>query len=67
MGGSIPLLYTREEAADLLRVSLSHLDNEARRGAIRRVTFGSGRNARIRYRHADLEAYIEAHLSTIST
>ena len=67
MSGTTQLLYTRTEAAELLKISLSHLDNEAKRGKIRRVTFGSGRNVRVRYRHVDLEAYIQDHLSACLT
>ena len=65
MFANTQLLYKRQEAADLLRVSLSHLDNEARRGNIRRVTFGSGRNIMVRYRPADIDKYIDEHVSEV--
>ncbi len=58
------LLHTRAEAAELLRVSLSHLDAEARRGNITRVCFGTGRNTRIRYRPEDIKKYIDDHVGT---
>lgn len=56
------LLYTRDEAAKLLRISVSQLDNEARRGKIQRVKFGDGPRARVTYRGEDLEGYINEHL-----
>ena len=42
-----PLLYTRHEAAALLKISVSQLDAEARRGKIRRVKFGERGRARV--------------------
>ena len=56
------ILYTRHEAADMLRISVSHLDNETRARRIRRAKFGSGGRSRVMYRPADLEQYIEDHL-----
>ena len=55
-------LHTRSEAADILRLSVSQLDNPARTGKIKRVKFGEGPRARVLYREEDLATYVEEHL-----
>ena len=49
------------EAAALLKISVSPLDAEARRGKIRRVKFGNAGRARVMYRAEHLTEYIERH------
>ena len=55
------MLYTRHEAAALLKISVSQLDAEARRGRIRRVKFGERGRARVMYKVEHLTEYIEKH------
>lgn len=59
--GQTPLLYTRHEAAALLKISVSQLDAEARRGRIRRVKFGEAGRARVMYKAEHLREYIDLH------
>ena len=56
------ILYTRHEAAEMLRISVSHLDNETRARKIKRAKFGQGWRSRVMYRPSDREKYIEDHL-----
>ena len=58
---STPMLYTRHEAAALLKISVSQLDTEARRAKIRRVKFGNAGRARLMYRAEHLTEYVEKH------
>lgn len=55
-------LLTRHEAAQFLRLSVSQLDNIARRGEIKRAKFGKGPRARVLYRLDDLRTYVNAHV-----
>ena len=53
----------RDAVAALLKISVSQLDAEARRGRIRRVKFGERGRARVMYRPEDIKEYIERHIS----
>ena len=55
------LILTRLEAAQRLRISVSQLDAEARKGHIRRIKLGEAGRARVLYREADLLEYLDAH------
>ena len=52
----------RKGTAALLKISVSQLDAEARRGRIRRVKFGERGRARVMYRPEDLREYVEGHV-----
>jgi len=54
-----PILMTRREVADVLRLSLDTLDTWAREGKITSVRLPSGQR---RYRRQDVEALITAGL-----
>ena len=56
-------LLTRQEAAAYLRLSVSQVDNLSRRGEIKRCKFGQGPRARVLYRLADLQEYVDAHVA----
>jgi len=54
-------LLTRYEAATFLRISVSQLDSEARKGRIARVKLGEGGRARVLYKECDLLEYINSY------
>jgi excisionase family DNA binding protein len=57
-----PEYYTRAEAAKNLKISESSLDRRTQSGELRHIKLGDGPKASVRYRKADLDAFMEAHL-----
>ena len=55
------LLYNRQQAADLLQISLSYLDKETKRKNIGCVRLGTSTRSRVLYKPIHLELYIEDH------
>jgi len=51
-------LFTRTEAAEVLRISVRTLDRRTREGKIHYLS--DGRGARVYYRLTDLEAYLDS-------
>jgi excisionase family DNA binding protein len=58
----LPAYYTRAEAAEYLRISKSSLDRYTQSGKLRHIKLGDGPKASVRYRKADLDAFMEEHL-----
>lgn len=54
--------FTRDEAAEYLRISARKLDAETTAGNIRRAKLGDGRQGAVVFRRRDLDAYIESRL-----
>ena len=53
-------LYTRKEAAEVLRIHVRTLDAEERRGSIRAIRIGTTcTRARVLYKRTELERYID--------
>jgi excisionase family DNA binding protein len=59
-------LFTREEAAEFLRLSVPQLDNLAREHKITRIKIGEGPPSRVLYRKRDLDAFVEANIEPVS-
>jgi len=57
-----PELYTREEAAKTLRISIGTLDNLLRDKKIPHYKFGTKRPDTVRIKVADVEKFIEDSL-----
>jgi excisionase family DNA binding protein len=57
--------FTREEAAEYLRMSVARLDKLAARGDIRRARLGDGVKPSVLFRKRDLDAFVESHLESI--
>lgn len=54
--------FTREEAADYLRMSPRMLDNLSEAGDLRRAKLGEERKSKVLFRRVDLDAYVEGQL-----
>lgn len=54
--------FTREEAAEYLRMSTRTLDTLASQGDIRRAKIGNGAKCGVLYRRVDLDAFVEQRL-----
>lgn len=59
---SIKAYFTREEAAEYLRMSTRNLDELSRMGDIRRAKLGTGKSGGVRFRRIDLDAFVERQL-----
>ena len=60
--GAPQAYFTRVEAAEYLRMSLTKLDDLTRRGEIRRAKIGDGEKAQVLYRRIDLDSFVEDSL-----
>lgn len=60
------VVYSREEAAQYLGISVPQIGLLAARGEIARVKMGEGGRSRVVYRRADLDAYINARVQVAS-
>jgi len=59
-------LLTTREAAAILKVDIATLQRWAYRGKIASVKMGDSRRSPRRFRQADLDAFILAHLESIT-
>ena len=58
--GAVPkVLYSREEAAQYLGISVPQLDIIVGRGEVARIKMGDSGRARVLFRRMDLDAYVE--------
>ncbi len=56
--------FTRDEAADYLRISLRQLDSLSYEGKIKRAKFGDAGRSSVVFRKRDLDEYVESRLLT---
>lgn len=54
--------FTREEAAEYLRMSPRMLDSLSEAGEIRRAKLGEDRKSKVLFRRVDLDSYVEQKL-----
>jgi len=54
--------FTRDEAAEYLRMSPRMLDNLTDVGEIRRAKLGQEKKSKVLFRRVDLDAYVESQL-----
>ena len=59
------VVYSREEAAQYLGISVPQVGVLAARGELARVKMGEGGRSRVVYRRADLDAFINARVQMI--
>ena len=64
--GEIAEYFTREEAAQYLRLSTRTFDKLVSDGAIRRAKLGDTQQAMVRFRRRDLDAFFERKLEMSS-
>ncbi len=57
-----PNYFTREEAAEYLRMSPRMLDSLSESGQIRRAKLGEERKSKVLFRRVDLDGYVEGQL-----
>ena len=55
-------VFSRDEAAEYLRMSIPQVDNLAAAGKIQRVKIGDGPRCRVLYRLEDLRAFLAANV-----
>ena len=55
-------VFSRDEAAKFLRISVTQLDVLAARGQVQRVKLGVGSRTRVLYRREDLLAFLAANV-----
>lgn len=64
-GHGVREYFTREEAAEYLRVSPRSVDRLAASGRLLRVKFGDHDKSRVRFRRQDLDAFVESCLERV--
>jgi len=60
--GRVQEYFTREEAAEYLRMSVAKLDQLAARGEVRRAKLGDARKSSVLFRRGDLDTFVEGCL-----